>query len=281
MLSQWLGFLGGAMFFAHLRAALRLLSIFFIVLGVFLVCLVAPEKAKHFFKNASLLVLKCLGFRLVSKRPFEPLRDPALIISNHMSYTDVILLCALFDCAFLAKIEVKQWPLVGHITHVLGGLFVHRENVFQRASVILGLKSVLARGRSICVFPEGTTTTESTPPLEFWKAGSFHSALATGAPVVCVGLHYEAHDDLAWVGEETFLPHLYEILLRPSTLVAFHWRTLPAIQAPERELVSMARMRAREAHSRCVESCLVARSFLQELEVLESAELAQESEVSA
>lgn len=143
-------------------------------------------------------------------------RFPSLILANHVSYLDVVILGSLFPCGFLAKKEVAHWPVVGWSGLALGMEFVDREKLTSRVKTLRRLKNRL-RTSSICVFPEGTTTSSTTPDEAVWQRGQLWSAEARAGRVLCVGLHYAEQSELAWTGDMAFAPHLWSVLKRRHT----------------------------------------------------------------
>ena len=84
-------------------------------------------------------------------------RQPALWVSNHVSWLDIPLLGALAPLTFLSKAEVRQWPLAGWLAEKAGTLFIRRGSGDSRL-INQRLAEQLHRGRNLLIFPEGTTT---------------------------------------------------------------------------------------------------------------------------
>lgn len=143
-------------------------------------------------------------------------RAPALLVANHTSYFDPLIVASLSPCTVVAKSEVGGWPCVGDICRRLGVLYVERENPQSGARILREILRSLERGVSVLVFPEGTTTRGQTV-LPF-KRGSFGAAALSGVPIVPVALRYEC-SELAWVGDATFLPHYMRTMAKPYTRV--------------------------------------------------------------
>ncbi len=131
-----------------------------------------------------------------------------LLVSNHLSYLDVLVLSALAPAVFIAKREVKRWPILGWLATLAGTVFVDRRKRMQTLIVCQQSKSILDRGVTLVLFPEGTSSDgKSVLP--------FRSSLFEP---VAKGTHkYELHD--GDVGEEvcywknmTFVPHLLDLL---------------------------------------------------------------------
>lgn len=145
---------------------------------------------------------------------------PALLVSNHLGYLDPLLVLAEVDAIPIAKSEVAGWPFVGGRVRALGAIFVDRDSVMGRARALLAATRALACGLSVLNFPEGTTT-RGDVVLPF-RRGLFGVAQALRVPVVPIRVDFEdpAH---AWVGDETFFPHLVRLAAhrRPRAFVRF------------------------------------------------------------
>jgi 1-acyl-sn-glycerol-3-phosphate acyltransferase len=78
-------------------------------------------------------------------------------VANHMSYLDILAIGSVAKCSFVAKDEVRGWPILGTLARMWGTIFISRASR-RAADVGKSLASALATGRSLVVFPEGTTT---------------------------------------------------------------------------------------------------------------------------
>jgi 1-acyl-sn-glycerol-3-phosphate acyltransferase len=153
-------------------------------------------------------------------------RTPTLVLANHVSYLDVVVLGSLFPCGFLAKREVADWPIVGWSGRALGMEFVERECLGSRTRMLRRLRSRL-RTDTLCVFPEGSTTCGTTPDESLWQRGQLWSVSLNQARVVGFGLHYADQSALAWTGDMAFAPHLWAVLKRRHTDVFVCGEALP------------------------------------------------------
>ena len=147
----------------------------------------------------------------------EPPQGPCVLVSNHISYFDPLILASYLPLTAIAKREVASWPIVGEFVKRLGTLFVERDNASSGARVLREAITLLNRGVSVLVFPEGTTT-RGDRVLPF-KRGIFGAALRAGVPIVPVALSYE-RADAAWVGNTTFLSHYARTMWQPCTRVS-------------------------------------------------------------
>lgn len=167
-------------------------------------------------------------------------QEPCVIVANHISYLDPLVLASLAPCIPIAKSELRDWPVLGDTARRSNVLFVRRECALSGARVLREAHRALDRGVSVLVFPEGTTT-HGRRVLPF-KRGAFGLAQLASVPIVPVALQY-SDEDAGWVGDDTFLPHFVRTLSRPFTPV--NVRFLNAIEserdATAAELAEQAR----------------------------------------
>lgn len=140
---------------------------------------------------------------------------PSVVVANHASYIDPVVLGSLLPCAPIAKDEVERWPVVGAPLERLGVIFVRRGDVLHGARALLRALRALEAGVSVLNFPEGTTSHGGLLPF---KHGIFGIARLTGRAVVPVALAFET-PELFWVGEELFLPHYLRTTARSRVRV--------------------------------------------------------------
>lgn len=158
------------------------------------------QRARHLQAAfAELLHSHGVRVRVLGEWPSQP----AVLVANHTTYLDPIVVGAHAPLAPLAKAEVAEWPLVGAAATRLGAIFVDRGCAVRGAMALRRGALALAAGVSVLVFPEGTTSTGKVLPF---RLGAFGLAVWSGVPVVPVALEYSS-PELAWVGGATFLPH--------------------------------------------------------------------------
>jgi 1-acyl-sn-glycerol-3-phosphate acyltransferase len=153
-------------------------------------------------RDASRRVLALHGLAIQANGPL-PL-GPAVLVSNHLSWLDPLVVASLVPCVPVSKLDVAHWPVLGSIVRELGVVFVSRGDAGSGARALLEAGAALGHGLCVLNFPEGTTTRGETV-LPF-RTGMFGLAQRAGVPVVPIAIRYEP-PSLAWVGDATFLPH--------------------------------------------------------------------------
>jgi 1-acyl-sn-glycerol-3-phosphate acyltransferase len=159
-------------------------------------------------------MLRVLGVRLhIEGVGFH--RGGVLLAANHVSWLDIIAIHAVCPQArFVAKAEVKRWPLVGRLVGAAGTLYIERERRRDAMRVVHQMAEALKAGETISVFPEGTTS-NGCHLLPF-HANLLQAAIATGVPVQAVALRFsddesEVSAAAAYVGDTTLAQSLWRI----------------------------------------------------------------------
>lgn len=137
-----------------------------------------------------------------------------LLLSNHISYLDVISLQSLLPLAFLAKSEIRDWPVFGYLARRISTIFVDRESMPSRIQCINKISESLDHC-SVALFPEGTTSRGDTPLKDSWKAGHLLAYHPSKTTLILTGVYYENHSDMAWIDDMDLLPHIWSCLKRP------------------------------------------------------------------
>jgi 1-acyl-sn-glycerol-3-phosphate acyltransferase len=124
--------------------------------------------------------------------------------SNHISWLDIQVINAFKPVRFVAKSEVRGWPVFGWMAAQLGTVFIRRDSARHARQVVDQIAAVL-KIESVCIFPEGTSTAgESVLPF---KPNLFESAILAKAPVIPVAIAYRSRstglrsDAPAFIGE--------------------------------------------------------------------------------
>jgi 1-acyl-sn-glycerol-3-phosphate acyltransferase len=140
----------------------------------------------------------------------------AVIVTNHVSYLDPLVVSSIVPCLSIAKGETRRWPLIGAALEGLGVLFVRRGDPYSGATTLRKAMRALEDGAAILNFPEGTTSDGRS--LGPFLRGAFGLALLAGVPLVPARI---AYDDagVPWFGGAAFVPH-YGSLARVPRVTA-------------------------------------------------------------
>lgn len=146
----------------------------------------------------------------------ESVQGPVLLVANHISWLDILVMHASRYCRFVSKDDVRDWPLVGPLATGAGTLYIERGSRRDAQRVVHAMADALQQGQVVAVFPEGTTS-DGTQVLPF-HANLLQSVVATGLPVRPVAL--------AYVDRGTGRPSPAPIYVGDDSLGASVWRTL-------------------------------------------------------
>jgi len=186
--------------------------------------LVGKDKRRRITKRWSDGVLAIFGLRLeVDGQPHLLGNDhPVLIVGNHISWVDIYAYLSVADFRFIAKSEVRSWPLIGWFARSVGTIFVERDRPRDAVRVGRELREALKAGHAVCLFPEGTTT-DGSVVLPFSSA-LISAAVDTSAPVQPVAIEYRKIDGspcsrAAFTGDATLLGSLWRLAGGETSIV--------------------------------------------------------------
>jgi 1-acyl-sn-glycerol-3-phosphate acyltransferase len=144
----------------------------------------------------------------------------ALLIANHISWLDIPVLGSIGDIGFLSKAEVRRWPLIGWMSAQIGTLFIKRGG-HQTTALIEQIRARVSSGRSVVIFPEGTTS-------DGHRLRRFHPRLMAAAQqpgisvqplVIRYGSHARPDPVAPFIGDDNLLAHLWRVLCQPEIAV--------------------------------------------------------------
>ncbi|MCC7466830.1 MAG: 1-acyl-sn-glycerol-3-phosphate acyltransferase [Saprospiraceae bacterium] len=142
---------------------------------------------------------------------------PCLLVANHRSYLDPILILQDVDVFPVAKAELAKWPLIGKGAAMAGILYLKREETGSRVGTLKQMIDKIQSGFPVLIFPEGTTS--SRPDTLPFKKGGFKMAAQNGIPVVPAVICFPDPADF-WVGKTTFLAHAAKRFVEPEIRVS-------------------------------------------------------------
>jgi 1-acyl-sn-glycerol-3-phosphate acyltransferase len=176
-----------------------------------------PAQKEEEIMAWALVLLGLIAIKLEVKGQ-PPKHGPVLLAANHISWLDMVVLMASCPNRFVAKAEVRHWPLVGRLADAAGTLFVTRESARDAVRVVHQMADCLKTGEVLTIFPEGTTS-NGVQLLPF-HANLFQAAISADAPVQPVALQFS---DIA--SGQTSLAPCY---IGDDSLLQSIWRTLCA-----------------------------------------------------
>ncbi len=189
---------------------------------------------------------KLLGMCRVSveQRDGAPVLAHALIVANHVSWLDIFVINALHPCRFVAKAEIRAWPVLGWLAAAAGTVFIARGNRRELRHIFKGLVTVLQEGQRVAFFPEGTTSRQGE--LLPFHANLFEAAIDAKVAVQPYALSYvdgrgAFHASVDYTGDTTFVDSMFTILEGPPVIARLQaLAPIDATGAHRRELAQTA-----------------------------------------
>jgi len=187
----------------------------------------APRSRRRYREGLFRATCRCLLalLRAEVRVSGPPPRPPFLLATNHLSYLDILVLASRLPVRFVAKTEVRRWPLLGPLCKGFGTLFIDRSDRRDIPRVLAEIEAALARGEGVIVFPEGTSS--SGDEVRSFRSPLLAQAAHESMPVHAAALRYRtpdgeppARDAVCWWGETPLFPHLLG-LFRLSKVEAF------------------------------------------------------------
>ncbi|MGD0632053.1 MAG: lysophospholipid acyltransferase family protein [Terracidiphilus sp.] len=170
------------------------------------------ERRALWLQGCARLLMRSMGIQAIIQG--QP-PTHGLVVANHLSYLDVVILSAAMPCFFVAKMEIDAWPFFGKAARSGGTIFLDRASRASANSVASQMTQRLQMPIPVLLFPEGTST-EGAQVLRF-HSRLIHPATVAGAPITAAAIRYVMEDgtperELCWFGNALFLPHLWKTL---------------------------------------------------------------------
>jgi 1-acyl-sn-glycerol-3-phosphate acyltransferase len=154
----------------------------------------------------------------VEAAPGVPALEHALFVANHISWLDIFVINSLHPCRFVAKAEIRAWPIVGWLAAAAGTVFIARGNRRELRHIFKGIVSVLGQGERVAFFPEGTVARQGSV-LPF-HANLFEAAIDARVALQPCALAYldeagDWHHGVDYTGDVSFVDSIVTILKGP------------------------------------------------------------------
>lgn len=166
---------------------------------------------------------------------------PFFLVTNHLSYIDVVPLWSALDATFVAKSEIKSWPFFGWGTRTLGVLFIDRELKSDVHRMNQKISEAISDSQGVILFPEGTSS-KGEKVLPF-NAPLLEYPAANEMPVSYASITYQsfdqsrpAHSNICWWGDMSFFSHFWELLKMNRFEVSVQFGDQTIIDTDRKEL---------------------------------------------
>ncbi len=152
----------------------------------------------------------------------------SMYVSNHISWVDIHALMSITSLRFIAKSDIRKWPVFGYLAATANVLFIDRGKRQEAGRVVNTAIESLKNGDHLCLFPEGTTT-DGTHILPF-KGSLIQAAIDAKSSIQPVAIFYPNADNsantlMAYAGETTMQASMATILKQRASKVTLHFFT--------------------------------------------------------
>lgn len=155
---------------------------------------------------------RILNVRITVKGKIDP--GNTLYVANHISWLDIPVMMGVINTRFVAKQEVRQWPVIGFLAASAGTLFLQRGNHDSTARTSEQITWSLVQGNNVCVFPEGTSTNGNS--VRRFYPRLFQPAQLSHGKVQAITVNYPQHQHqnplVPFIGDAELLQHLWRLL---------------------------------------------------------------------
>jgi lyso-ornithine lipid O-acyltransferase len=182
------------------------------------------------------------GMDDVSASPVpSPAKGARLVVSNHRSPMDIPILVSLCGGHFLSRGDITQWPIIGSAARSAGTVFVDREDARSGISAIRQMRSFLKQGRTLIVFPEGTTF--AGDDVRPFQAGVFSAVRGLNVEIIPVGIAYQPGTEFV---DKSFIQYLNRVATNKKTRVAINFGKARPARGNHNEIAAAMRKEVQE-----------------------------------
>lgn len=144
-----------------------------------------------------------------------------MVVANHISWSDIHALNSVTPLKFIAKSEIKNWPIFGYLAKT-NAIFIDRTKRHEAANTVETLTKNLKAGANVCLFPEGTTTVGNE--VKSFKSSLIQAAIQAESTIYPVAIHYPhpnggSNTKIAYAGQTTLTESLRQVLLQQAPVV--------------------------------------------------------------
>ncbi len=213
--------------------------ILFIIQSIFIKLLIKNQNKQTRLllrntSNHSKRLLNILNLKImIDTFSQQNLRDikSGMIVSNHLSWLDIIIISAVQPCRFITSTDVQKSFLLGYLATLGGSFFVERKHVKNLSENVSTVSLSLKKEELLCLFPEATSS-NGDKVIEF-KSALFQTLIDTDYTIYPLTLNYLSIDSIPlmksnrdrafWYGNMTFLPSLIRVCKCRELIVSLNF----------------------------------------------------------
>ncbi len=202
----------------------------------------SPQKLLRRARELQRLCQDLLERLTVELKPEGSAPQSGLLVSNHVSFADILVLGSISPTVFVSKSEVAHWPVIGSIAAAAGTIFIQRQRRTDVARANLALHRTIEAGLLVTLFPEGTSS-DGQQVLPF-QPSLLQPAIETRAPVTPAFLQYrdplgQRVDEVAYFGDRHLQDCLWALVQRRQTTACIRFGS-PAIPDGDRKSLALS-----------------------------------------
>jgi len=143
-----------------------------------------------------------------------PYSKSAVLVSNHISWLDIVAIAATTPVTFVSKSDLRHWPIVGVLAESTGTVFIKRGSLLAVNKTLSHINEIMVSGRKMVFFPEGTTTIGEK--VNKFNSALFESSNRANSPVQPIAISYfhkgnPDRDIAPYVDDDHFVLHLWNL----------------------------------------------------------------------
>lgn len=204
-----------------MRAAFSVLVIFVKTFHYYFLSHLPGARVRELKQSWASSIMHDFGYE-VSVSGVPPGTGPLILVGNHISYLDIMLLMSVHpDIVFIAKREVSMWPVIGVAAARVGTIFIDREAKQDGGKKRSLIAEALKKDNShVVVFPSGTTSLQET---KLWKKGIFEIAKENSIQVKAFKIHYSPLRESAYIDEDNLLDQMQKLFSLKNKTAKLEW----------------------------------------------------------
>ena len=167
-----------------------------------------------------------------------------MFVANHVSWADIHALNSLIPLRFVAKSDIKNWPIFGYLVTKANTLFIDRSKRQEAGRIVETVAGSLKAGDNLCYFPEGTTS-DGTHIFPF-KSSVLQAAIDANTQIWPVAIRYVNQDnslntEMAYAGETSMIQSMKMVIMQKNAVVELHFSApIQANTYDRRQLTNLA-----------------------------------------
>lgn len=200
-------------------------------------------------------LLRAFNIKVLLDGKFPPANTSStMFVANHISWSDIHAINSVIPVRFIAKSDIKSWPVFGYLVRKSNTIFVERGKRQEAGRIVDLTRESLSAGDNVCFFPEGTTTDgtgihrnglQGSPVLAF-KSSVLQAVIDADAQIWPIAIRYSQPDnsintEMAYAGDTTLIESMQNVLRQKNPTVTLHFLApIPASGQNRRDLSEAA-----------------------------------------